>query len=119
MAALTGPQESVRRRSTEFERRRDALAPQLAAIPGLACRVPHGAFYFFISCAGLLGKRTPAGKALADDQDVALYLLDEGVALVHGAPYGASPYIRVSFATSMENLAEASRRIAGAVARLA
>jgi len=71
-----------------------------------------------VSCAGFLGKRTPEGTALADDEHVALYLLDEGVALVHGAPYGASPYIRVSFATSMENLAEAGRRIARAGAKL-
>ncbi|TMH66327.1 MAG: pyridoxal phosphate-dependent aminotransferase [Betaproteobacteria bacterium] len=118
LAALTGPQDGVRRRSAEFERRRDALGPQLAAIPGLACGMPHGAFYFFVSCAGFLGKRTPEGTALADDEHVALYLLDEGVALVHGAPYGASPYIRVSFATSMENLAEAGRRIARAGAKL-
>ena len=49
---------------------------------------------------------------------MALHLLEEGVALVHGAPYGASPHIRLSFATSMENLDEACRRIATAVAKL-
>ena len=112
VAALTGPQDIVRTRCAEFERRRDAIGPKLAAIPGLACEMPAGAFYFYVSCAGLMGKK------LKQDTEVALYLLDEGVALVAGTPYGLSPYFRVSFATSMENLDEACRRIAGAVGKL-
>ena len=113
VAALTGPQDIVRMRCAEFERRRDAIGPKLGAIPGLACEMPAGAFYFYVSCAGLMGKK------LKQDTDVALYLLDQGVALVAGTPYGLSPYFRVSFATSMENLDEACRRIAGAVGKLA
>jgi len=111
VAALTGPQDLVKSRSAEFERRRDALLPRLAAA-GLPCRKPAGAFYFYPSCAGMIGKR------LKNDADVALHLLEAGVALVHGAPYGASPHIRISFATSMENLEEACRRIAAAIAKL-
>ena len=111
VAALTGPQDLVGARNAEFERRRDALLPKLAAA-GLPCRQPAGAFYFYPSCAGLIGGR------LRSDADVALYLLEEGVALVHGAPYGTSPRIRISFATSMENLDEACRRIAAATAKL-
>ena len=113
VAALTGPQEIVHLRCAEFERRRDAIGPKLGAIPGLACEMPAGAFYFYVSCARLIGKRFPS------DEDVARYLLEEGVALVAGTPYGLSPYFRVSFATSMENLDEACRRIARAVAKLA
>jgi aspartate aminotransferase len=113
VAALTGPQDIVRTRCAEFERRRDVIGPKLGAIPGLACEMPAGAFYFYVSCVGLMGKK------LKQDTDVALYLLDEGVALVAGTPYGLSPYFRVSFATSMENLDEACRRIAGAVGKLA
>jgi aspartate aminotransferase len=112
VAALMGPQEVVNSRCAEFQRRRDALAPRLAAIPRLACALPAGAFYFYVSCAGLIGKR------FATDEDFARYLLDEGVALVHGAPYGLSPYLRISFATSMENLDEACRRIANAIEKL-
>jgi len=111
VAALTGPQDLVGARNAEFERRRDALLPKLAAA-GLPRRQPAGAFYFYPSCAGLIGGR------LRSDADVALYLLEEGVALVHGAPYGTSPRIRISFATSMENLDEACRRIAAATAKL-
>ncbi len=111
VAALTGPQALVKSRNAEFARRRDALLPKLAAA-GLPCRKPAGAFYFYPSCARLIGER------LKNDADVALHLLEGGVALVHGAPYGTSPHIRISFATSMENLEEACRRIAAATATL-
>jgi len=119
VAALNGPQEIVIERCAEFQARRDRFHPRLAAIPGLECAKPHGAFYFYPCCAGVMGKRTPQGKILSTDEDVALYLLDCGVSLVHGAAYGLSPYFRVSFATSMENLDEACRRIAAAFANLA
>ena len=76
--------------------------------------MPAGAFYFYVSCA-----RSDRQAACSSDDDVARYLLEEGVALVAGTPYGLSPYFRVSFATSMENLDEACRRIAGAVGKLA
>ena len=79
---------------------------------GLGCETPAGAFYFYVSCGGSIHRR------ITSDEDVARYLLEEGVALVAGTPYGLSPYFRVSFATSMENLEEACRRIAGAVAKL-
>ncbi len=118
LAALTGPQAIVRERCAEFEARRDRFHPRLDAIPGLECAKPDGAFYFYPSCAGLMAKRTPQGKIISNDEDVALYLLDAGVSLVHGAAYGLSPYFRVSFATSVDNLEEACRRIGGAFSRL-
>ena len=118
LAALAGPQGLVRERCAEFEARRNRFQPVLAAIPGLECTLPHGAFYFYPSCAGVIGKRTPRGSVLASDEEVALYLLDSGVSLVHGAAYGLSPYFRVSFATSMDNLGEACRRIGAAFSDL-
>ena len=118
LAALTGPQDLVRERCAQFEARRDRFHPVLAAIPGIECAKPEGAFYFYPSCAAVIGRRTPQGKVLATDEDVALYLLDCGVSLVHGAAYGLSPYFRVSFATSVDNLAEACRRIAAGFSQL-
>ncbi|OGA01383.1 MAG: aspartate aminotransferase [Betaproteobacteria bacterium RIFCSPLOWO2_02_67_12] len=118
VAALNGPQEIVAQRCAELQARRDAILPRLAAIPGLACTEPHGAFYFYVSCAGWLGKRTPQGKALADDADVTAYLLESGVALPNGAGYGLSPYFRVSFASSLTNLHEACARIDAAARKL-
>jgi aspartate aminotransferase len=81
--------------------------------------VPDGAFYLYIGCAGLIGKRTPEGKVLAQDGDVVMYLLDSvGVAVVAGTAYGLSPYFRLSIATSIEILEEGCQRIARAVAEL-
>lgn len=120
VAALIGPQDFVPQRRDEFQSRRDAIVPRLNAIPGLACARPEGAFYVYVSVAGWIGKRTPAGAVLATDVDVAMYLLeDAGVATVHGAAYGMSPYLRVSIASSMEHLDEACQRIAQAGERLA
>lgn len=119
-AALAGPQDFVPRRCAEFERRRDRIVPLLNAIPGLWCEKPEGAFYVYVSCAGWIAKRTPAGQALATDADVAMYLLeDAGVATVHGQAYGLSPYLRISIASSMNHLEEACRRMAQAGGKLA
>ena len=111
VAALNGPQDLVAQRCAEFQARRDELLPLLDAIPGLLCTRPDGAFYIYISCAGWIGRRTPAGLVLATDADVVAYLLEAGVALPEGAGYGLSPYFRVSFATSLDQLKEACRRI--------
>ncbi len=119
VAALNGPMEIVRERCAEFEARRNAVAPRLAAIPGLACESPHGAFYIYVSCAGWLGKRTPQGRTLENDADVTAYLLEAGVAVPNGAGYGLSPYFRVSFAAALPILGEACRRIGDAAHRLA
>ena len=82
--------------------------------------MPDGAFYLYVNCAGLLGKRTPAGHAIDTDSDVVMYLLDHaGVAVVSGAAYGVSPYFRLSIATSIETLMDGMERIAEAVAALA
>ena len=114
VAALTGPQEFVGARRAEFEARRDAIVPTLAAVPGLGCNPPEGAFYIYINCAGWLGRRTPQGQHLVHDEDVTAYLLESGVAVPNGAGYGLSPYFRLSFATSMANLTEACKRIGAA-----
>ena len=119
VAALNGPQDIVSVRRAEFESRRNRIVPRLDAIPGLSCSMPHGAFYLYVSCAGWLGRRTPQGQALANDEDVTAYLLESGVALPNGAGYGLSPYFRLSFASSIDTLEEACNRIAAAASALA
>ncbi len=95
------------------------MAAGINAIPGLSCRLPDGAFYLFVNCAGLIGKRTAAGKVLENDGDVVLYLLESvGVAVVAGAAYGLSPYFRLSIATSIEILNDGLARIAKATGDL-
>ena len=91
----------------------------IAKIPGLSLPPPEGAFYAYIGCAGLIGKRTPEGKVLGSDTDVADYLLHHAhVGSVPGAAYGVSPFFRISTATSDTVLTEAIARIARAVANL-
>ena len=119
VAALNGPQDIVTQRCAEFQVRRDTVLPLLEAIPGLSCTRPDGAFYIYISCAGWIGRRTPGGRELVTDADVVAYLLESGVAVPEGAGYGLSPYFRVSFATSLDKLKEACRRMDAAARKLA
>ncbi len=117
--ALTGPQEFLALRASEFQQRRDVTVRALNATPGLTCRTPEGAFYAYPSCAGLIGARKPDGGTIASDQDFALYLLEAaGVAVVQGDAYGLSPYFRVSYATSMAALEDGLERIRRACAAL-
>ncbi len=117
--ALNGPQEFLAERAAAFQERRDRMLELLRGVPGLTCDKPQGAFYLFPRCAGLLGRRTPDGTVLEKEVDVVVYLLEHaGVAVVQGEAYGLSPYMRISIASSLENLTEAARRIAHAVAEL-
>ena len=106
VAALNGPMDIVHKRCAEFQARRDFIVPRLNAVPGLSCTLPHGAFYVYVSCAGWIGKGN-----IKNDADVTAHLLEHGVALPNGAGYGLSPYFRVSFASSLDNLEEACKRI--------
>ena len=117
--ALTGPQDFLRERALNFRARRDLVVAMLNAAPGIACRVPEGAFYVFPHIAGVIGKRTPQGRTIADDLDFVMYLLEAAeVGVLQGAAYGMSPYIRISYSTSTENLQEGCSRIQRACAAL-
>jgi aspartate aminotransferase len=79
---------------------------------GIDCPVPEGAFYVYPSCAGAIGKRTPAGRVIDTDETFCAELLAaEGVAVVFGAAFGLSPHFRISYAAADEVLADACRRI--------
>ncbi len=111
-AALDGPQDEVPRMAVAYRRRRDLVVDALNAAPGVVCHRPEGAFYVYPNIAGCLGRTTPAGVVLHTDEDFALALLEEQhVALVHGAAFGMSPYVRISYATDEASLIEACRRI--------
>lgn len=119
VAALDGPLDFLAPFLEAYRRRRDFVVDAMNAIPGIECAVPDGAFYVFPGCTKLLGKRTPAGKAVADDTDLAMYLLEEaGVALVPGAAFELPGHFRVSYAASDADLAEGMKRIAAACERL-
>ena len=104
VAALTGPQETVETMRLAFEKRRTAMVEGLRSIPGVKCRMPEGAFYAFADCRSLYGIDYN-GKAIANDEDVAFFLLEKAhVAAVPGGAFGAPGYVRFSYATSEERI---------------
>ena len=110
--ALDGPQDFIAKHNEVFKERRDMVVSKLNRATGMSCRTPEGAFYVYPSCAGVIGKTTPDGAIIEIDTDFVSHLLDaEGVAVVPGAAFGLSPYIRISYATSRENLREGLSRI--------
>ena len=117
--ALNGSQDFIDEHNQAFVRRRDLVVNLLNQIDGLSCLTPQGAFYVYPSCAGVLGKETPEGKKISNDEDFMSYLLEsEGIAGVHGAAFGLSPYFRLSYATSDETLKDACARIKRACEQL-
>ncbi|MEZ5667888.1 MAG: pyridoxal phosphate-dependent aminotransferase [Alphaproteobacteria bacterium] len=112
VAALNGPEDFLVERNAAFKQRRDLVAGAINATPGLSCPVPEGAFYVYPSCAGVIGRKTPDGRTLTNDQDFCTYLLDSvGVAVVFGEAFGLGPAFRISYATSTAALEDACGRI--------
>jgi aspartate aminotransferase len=110
--ALDGPQDFLPRWVASFQDRRDLVVSMLNQAKGLHCPKPEGAFYVYPSCAGCIGKTTRGSTPIGNDEDFATALLqEEGVAVVHGAAFGLSPFFRISYATGIEALEEACRRI--------
>ena len=117
--ALEGSQEFIKEHNEAFVRRRDMVVGLLNQIEGINCLTPEGAFYVYPSCEGVIGKQTPDGNKIANDEDFMNYLLEsEGIAGVHGAAFGLSPYFRLSYATSDEILKDACSRIKRACKKL-
>jgi aspartate aminotransferase len=110
--ALNGPQDFIPERARIFQTRRDNVVAAVNRIAGLNCHAPEGAFYVYASCADVIGRKTSDGKTLASDTDFVMYLLEsQNLALLQGEAYGLSPFVRISFATSMERLEEGCRRL--------
>ncbi len=119
VAALNGPMDFLDGWRSAYAERRDLVVARLNAIPGLQCPTPQGAFYVYPSCAGLIGKQTPAGGTITDDSALVMHFLDaQNVGTVQGAAFGQSPAFRISFATSKAELAEGCDRIERACAEL-
>jgi aspartate aminotransferase len=110
--ALGGPQDFLKRWVASFQDRRDLVVSMLNQAKGITCPTPEGAFYVYPSCAAVIGRTSRDGKKIETDEDFATALLqEEGVAVVHGAAFGLSPFFRISYATGIEALEEACRRI--------
>jgi len=110
--ALNGTQDFIPGFQKIFEERRDLVVSMLNQATGIECPKPEGAFYVYPSIRKLIGKKTKSGKVINTDGDFASALLEEtGVAVVHGAAFGLSPFFRISYATSNKALEEACNRI--------
>ncbi len=119
VTALTSPQDDVTRMRDEFKLRRDLMLKRLLAIPGIRCHVPDGTFYLLPNMRAYLD-RNIGGRQISDATSLAEYLLESAhIATVSGDPFGAPGHIRLSYATSRENIEEGVRRLAEALAKLA
>lgn len=119
VAALNGNRDHIARNNAIFKERRDLVVSMLNQTNGLTCTTPEGAFYVYPSVAGCIGKMTPDGKVIENDEDFVTYLLEtEGVAAVHGAAFGLSPHFRISYATATDVMEDACQRIQRACAAL-
>ena len=112
LEALSGPQDFLAPNRALFQGRRDLVVSMQNEAEGITCPKPEGAFYVYPDISGCIGKATPAGTVITNDEVFATALLEEtGVAVVFGAAFGVSPNFRVSYATSDEVLREACARI--------
>lgn len=117
-AAYEGSQDCVHQMCEAFRRRRDLVVELAKQIPGLECNEPQGAFYLFPRVTSFLGK-SDGETTINTSGELALYLLDKAhVATVDGAAFCLDGYIRLSYATSDDNIREAMRRIGEALAAL-
>ena len=118
-AAYVGPQDCIEEMRVAFQRRRDLVVSLAREIPGIKVNEPQGAFYLFPEVSSYFGKKY-GDKVINNAADLAMYLLEEcHVATVDGEAYCLPGYIRLSYATSDDNIREAMRRIKDALAKLA
>jgi aspartate aminotransferase len=112
IAALDGPQDLLRERTSILRDRRDRFTALVNDCPGLTCTAPEATFYLLVSCAGVIGKHSPNGMEISNDRDFATYLLQGAdLAVFPGEDCGLSPAIRVSFANPLALIEEAGRRL--------
>ena len=110
--ALNGKQDFIPIRAKAFQERRDFVVNSLNAIQGISCLKPEGAFYVFPNCKGLIGKKDKSGKKITNDTEFVQSLLENNdVAVVQGSAFGLEGFFRISYATSMEKLEIAMKRI--------
>ena len=112
--ALRGPQDSIQTMLAEYHRRRDRIVAGLREIPGITCNMPQGAFYVYPNVGAYLKK-----DGIPDATKLAEKLLDEAnLALVPGPAFGTEPHVRISYATSVEQIDEGLRRLKEFFAKL-
>ena len=110
--ALNGDQSFLKDWLDSFEMRRNKVVEMINSAEGVSCLKPKGAFYVYPSCEDVIGKKLISGEEIKNDEDFAMNLLkNKSVGVVHASAFGLSPYFRISYATSIEKLEEACKRI--------
>jgi aspartate aminotransferase len=118
LEALNGPQDFIQTMLKEFDRRRTYMVDRLNAMPGVSCFKPSGAFYAFPNFSGVFGRKA-GSTAITDSTTLSQYLLESvNVAVVPGVAFGADENIRLSYATSFENIQKGLDRIQKAIEAL-
>jgi len=118
LEALRGPQHEVSRMVSEFQRRRNYCLMRLQSVPGLSCFKPQGAFYLFPNVSSFFDKEFQ-GVRMRNSYGLSYFLLKEArVAIVPGDAFAADDHIRLSYATSMENLEKGLDRVVAALTQL-
>lgn len=118
IAAFTGDHKIIEDRTKEFEQRKNYIVEKLNEIPEITCFDPQGAFYVFPNVSGCYGKEFN-GKVLNNSLDFTEFILDEAkVAVVPGVAFGADDYVRISYATSMDDIVKGINRITEAITKL-
>jgi len=116
--AFNGPQDAVEKMRIEFQERRNYIHNAITSIPNISCYKPNGAFYLFPNISNYFGKKYGKYK-INNSVDLAMYLLENSeVAVVPGSAFGSEGFIRISFATSIQNLEKAFERIKKALEQL-
>ncbi len=119
VAALSMDPEPVEDMVTAFRRRRDHVLERLRALDGVRCPTPQGAFYVYPDVSTYFGTETPDGETIEDSNDLCFYLLEEQhVALVPGAAFGGPSGVRLSYASSMDDLDTALDRMEAGLSAL-
>ncbi|TDI89297.1 MAG: pyridoxal phosphate-dependent aminotransferase [Candidatus Dadabacteria bacterium] len=118
VAAFTGPHQIIEDRTKEFEQRKNYIVQKLNDIPEISCFSPQGAFYVFPNISGYFGKAFN-GKVIKDSLDFTEFILEEAkVAVVPGVAFGSDDHVRISYATSMDDIIKGMERITEAVKKL-
>jgi aspartate aminotransferase len=118
VAALLGDMAPTFKMVEAYKQRRDYVVTALRAIPHVKCAMPDGAFYAFPDISAFFGK-SYNGNSIQNDEDLSMFLLHEGhLTTVNGSAFGEPNCIRISYATSMEQLTEAMKRMANALSKL-
>ncbi|MDC3115261.1 pyridoxal phosphate-dependent aminotransferase [Bacteroidota bacterium] len=118
-AVLSKPEDSTNYMKIEFKKRRDLIVNQLLQIEGIKCNVPDGAFYVFPDISYFFDKKDENNSIIKNSNDLSMYLLNDAhVATVAGDAFGTSECIRISYATSIKNITEATQRIKKSLEKL-